>query len=161
MRDKIESQVCNILPLCNINISIHANNKYNLSNFLIINILIGSIIEILLLIIIFPQTNEELFIYVFWFYFIIYGFLTGFIMTSLEAILVEIMPKKIAGFGFGLKAANIYIFKAIAPLAVGLLWDQSKNWLFYIQGCCFGIIVCLLIIVVLCETCITTVNNAK
>ena len=132
-------------------LKIHASNKYDFNNYLIINVIIGSIVSCIINGVLFTHTNKSVFIETAWVYMAFYGCIVGYIYATCEAILIELMPKHIAGKGFGIKFAILYAFKGITPLIIGVIWSFNKKWIFYVQTCCFAfvlVLVCLFVTVV-------------
>ena len=127
---------------------IHASNKYDCCNFLILNVACGSIFCCLinvLAVVVIESTSLHFWIYFGWIYMILYGIVVGFIYTSCDALLIELMPKKLAGKGFGTKFAIQYVFKGIAPFIIGIFWQHTCNSLFYVQSFCYVVIFALVI----------------
>ena len=129
-------------------LKIHASNKYDFNNYLIINVIIGSIVSGIINGLLFTHTNKSVFIDTAWIYMALYGCIVGYIYATCEAILIELMPKNIAGKGFGMKFAILYAFKGITPLIIGIIWSSNKQWIFYVQTCCFGFVLVLLFLFV-------------
>ena len=130
---------------------IHARTRYDICHFLILNILFGCVVNVIIMCVLFPGTSETLFIILYWIYMFFYGMFHGVIYASIDAILVELVPKEIAGKGFGAKVGTCQFVKAFPPLIVGILWDYDHNWLFYVQGWDFAIVFVLACVFVFCE----------
>ena len=96
--------------------------------------------------------SKNSYIGTFWIYGACYGFSWGLLTMSQELIVIEMQPKNCAGRVNGIKGFIRSVCKATLVVAVGLLWDYSYNWLWYIQTISLDIALVLMCILVICET---------
>ena len=128
-------------------------SKYNFTNYFVLIIICCVIFEVFMCFFVFPNTSSYLFTYLYWIYLPVYVFVCAIAYSSEEAILVELIPKKVAGKGFGTKVAMTITLKAIPTLIIGCLWSNSIEWLWYTQGLIFSVVLICIVIVACCETC--------
>ena len=71
----------------------------------------------------------------FWVALYIYGFMFACSFHSVEMMSVELIPKSIASSVSGAKSVCRFFMLGTACFFVGILWDYSYNWLWYVQSC--------------------------
>ena len=96
------------------------------------------------------------FILPYYIYCIIFGLGYGFLSVSIEMIMIEVQPNQIAEQINGLKLFCMEIECCTCILIVGLLWDYSIEWVFYIQCITFSLGLILMLLLIVVQECRTT-----
>ena len=98
------------------------------------------------------NNNDDIDIAFFWVYSIILGFFTSILFMTLEAFIIQIQPKHISGKIQGLKLCLNFICEAISASIVGILWNYSIEYIWYVPAISFSITICLSIFIALTQT---------
>lgn len=117
--------------------------------YLLMSTIICQFITILFTFYIIPNNSFNFeYVYSFWFYLAVLGFCYGFPLMCMVLIMLEVMPKDIAGKISGLEMFVQYSIKGIGALLVGYLWQYSHEWIWYTIGCqtCISLILAIAIL---------------
>ena len=130
-------------------------NKYGLSNKYVKIIILNSIILSVINLGVFPlieliasdmygsanvysgnlaNTQIAVIMIMYWFVFIVNGICFGMAYITSEAITVDLMPKHLASIISGIKGMTRMCSKGFFCLVVGLLWNTSHDYIWYVQG---------------------------
>ena len=141
------------------NINNIENNKYltyNFNNVLIQSSLIALVIGAISFFAIIPNinlSNNDLYIYIFFIYFIILGFCFGIPFMNLESIKIQMRHPNIIGKLEGATVLILSFFQSIGVLLVGLLWNISYESVFYGCGVIFGLSALCILFIACVESC--------
>ena len=129
-------------------------NKYKFdlthSNWLVMCVLIASIIGAIFSFIIIP--NNDVFFNLnfqisFWFWSIIMGIYFGLTWITQDMVLLLVMPSKMAGKVYSGSSLMRYVIGGTALLSMGILWEYSHEWFFYLQGILYSLTVVVILVV--------------
>ena len=139
------SQIQQVDSNCNSNNSNNSNNVSTIDNMIIVSILLccgiyGIITGCILPANIFAFKNKNSLIDMFWICIVICGTCFGMNLVSYQMISIQFIPSKYSGKILGIKMITGAISKSAFLLIVGLLWNNSYQWLFYVQAILCGVI---------------------
>ena len=136
---------------------LHVRMKYNLKNFFVMSLIVSYAVLILLTSVVIPYNifdpnDNSSYIGTFWVYVILMGFFWGFAAMGQEIILLEIQPKHMTGRVAGIKELIRFTLRGSITLIIGLLWNLSYEWFWYVQGVCYVSSFILLLGVMIAES---------
>ena len=89
---------------------------------------------------------------IYWPSIILYSICFGASYASLNIILVDVMPRSIASIIAGIQGFARMMSKSIFVLIVGLLWDYTPNYLWYMHACQQSISLIIMLIIAIMES---------
>ena len=129
------------------------NYKYDINNIKVSITIFGYLFNLIFYLWIVPQNLFQISYKIsFWIYMSVGALWFGVVLMCVELMLVEIQPLRLAGRMNGTKSWSRSIFRSISVLSIGLLWNDSYDWLWYVQGVLYGTGLCLMVTLAVTES---------
>ena len=126
----------------------HNETKFNFQHYLVFILIVTLVFGLILTFWIIPDNAFGFsYKYSFWIYISFVGFVLGANIVSLVLMTVSLAPHGATGRVWGVKTFIIHCVKAFGILFVGILWDESHEWLWYSTGL-LGIVQLILLLIV-------------
>ena len=122
--------------------------------FLLLSIVCAASISILFYGYVIPSNLFQFkYIYTYWIYIIICNISSAFLVMSITMLIIQQMPKHIAGKIGGTKICAEYCIKGFGALIVSILWDYDENWLWYFCAIANGVVIIPIILFAIFNRC--------